>query len=174
MQMDFDIGDREIALLKEGKKVSWVEYEADREEINLLATFTAKGEERKGYASRVVEKALECAGKFKSIRISCPYIKRWIEKHGYDRDVEYTELLRFKQALQKFNELRAPEAVATFLKFEDGIALVRFSGPFCVSCGVYDYFEDPIQDVSVEIVGHEEVEDGFMVRYRIKEGDTER
>jgi hypothetical protein len=169
--MDFEVkvGKDKIMLLGEGKELSWVEYSVDENTIDLLATFTAKGEEGKGYASRIVKEALDHARNFKEIKISCPYIKRWIEKRGFDRAVRFTELLRFKESLDKFNEFRAPEAVASFLKSEGDVAYVKFSGPFCVGCEFYDYFEDPIQDVNAEILGYEEVEDGFLVRYRIKE-----
>jgi hypothetical protein len=169
--MDFEVRVEKdkITLLGEGKELSWVEYRVDGNKINLLATFTAKGEEGKGYASKVVKEALDYAKNFEEIQISCPYIKKWIEKRGFDKEVRFTELLRLKESLEKFNEFRAPEAIASFLKSEGDVAYVKFSGPFCVGCEFYDYFEDPIQEVNAQILGYEEVEDGFLVRYRVKE-----
>jgi len=165
--MEFKIEGDKISLYEGSKRVSWVFYAESGNEIELLATFTAKGEEGKGYASRVVEKALEYARNFEKIKISCPYIKHWIEKHGFDKEVEYTNILRFKEAIDKFNRYHSPEANAEFLKSEGDVAFVRFTGPFCASCGVYDYFEDLIQDVNAEIVEYVEDEEGFIVKYRI-------
>ncbi len=165
--MDFRIEEGRMSLYANSKRLSWVIYRQHGNEIELIATITAKGEEGKGYASKVVEKALEHAAKFEKIRVSCPYIKKWIEKHGFERDVEYTRLLEFKEAVEKFNRFHSPEAVAEYLKGESDIVYVKFTGPFCVSCGVYDYFEDVTQDVDAEVMDYEEVEDGFIVRYRL-------
>ncbi|AAB90903.1 MULTISPECIES: GNAT family N-acetyltransferase [Archaeoglobus] len=163
--MEFKVEDDRISLYADSKRVSWVLYRKHSGEIELLATFTAKGEEGKGYASKVVGEALNYARGFEKIKVSCPYIKSWIEKHGFDRDVEYTKLLEFKEAVEKFNRFHSPEAVAEFMKEEGEVVYVRFTGPFCVSCGVYDYFEDLTQDA--EVLDYEEVEDGFIVRYRL-------
>ncbi|MBC7114416.1 MAG: N-acetyltransferase [Archaeoglobi archaeon] len=165
--MEFKIEEDKISLYVNSKRVSWVVYRQSGDEIELLATFTAKGEEGKGYASKVVEKALDYARSFEKIKISCPYIKHWIGKHGFDRKVEYTKLLEFKEALEKFNRFHSPEAVAEFMREDGDLVYVKFTGPFCVSCGVYDYFEDVTQDADAEVVDYEEVEDGFVVKYRL-------
>jgi len=45
-------------------------------------------------------------------------------------------------AVKRFNELRSPEAGAGLVHTEDDLIVVRFSGPFCYTCGLYDYFDD--------------------------------
>ena len=76
-----------------------------------------------------------------------------------------------ERAVEEFNRYRAPEARAEILQVYHNIAIIKFSGSFCMSCGVYDYFEDLlwISDLSVEILGFEEIEDGFAVKYLIRE-----
>jgi len=157
----FSIEDDAVVLYVNSKKVSWVVYRTKGDEIELLATFTASGEEGKGYASKVVERALEYSRKFRIIKVSCPYIKKWIEKHGFERAVEYTKLLGFKEAIEKFNYFHSPEAEAEYLKDEGEFVYVKFKGPFCATCGVYDYFEDLTQNEEAEVAGYEETEDGF-------------
>jgi len=50
------------------------------------------------------------------------------------------------KAIEQYNRYRSPEAIARLVKMgEDGV-VVDFSGPFCSSCGVYDYFEDLIYE----------------------------
>ncbi len=177
-----------------GRTLSWIEYEVymggtgstqsshdkQAEEngdtvIHLIATFTARGEEGKGYASMVVEKGLRFAEKFWKVKVSCPYIKRWIEKRGYSGNVEYTNLLKFKESIEKFNRYHSPEAVAEYVRHERDRVYVKFYGPFCRSCGVYDYFEDILMDlegIDAKIESYEELDgdDGFLVVYRITDG----
>ena len=44
--------------------------------------------------------------------------------------------------IEEYNRLRSPEATAKFIKKQNKKILINFSGPFCASCGVIDYFED--------------------------------
>lgn len=44
--------------------------------------------------------------------------------------------------IKEYNKLRSPEATAKFIKKKNEKILINFSGPFCASCGVIDYFED--------------------------------
>ena len=44
--------------------------------------------------------------------------------------------------IEEYNRLRSPEATAKFIKKQNEKILINFSGPFCTSCGVIDYFED--------------------------------
>jgi hypothetical protein len=41
-----------------------------------------------------------------------------------------------------YNRLRSPEATAILTKMKSNKLWIKFHGPFCESCGVYDYFED--------------------------------
>jgi predicted GNAT family acetyltransferase len=158
--MDIQVDKGKIKLVDGKKTLSWIEYEegngGDGEdrgsgEIHLIATFTAKGEERKGYASKVVEEGLKFAEKYEKVKVSCPYIKKWIERHGYIGNFEFTLLLNFKEEIEKFNRYHSPEATAEYVRHEKNRVVVKFYGPFCHSCGVYDYFEDLLQDVDAII-----------------------
>ena len=145
------------------EKTSWVRCDVD-DSIHLIAVF-AQDEKT---LQTVIEKTLEYARNFDKVKVSCPKIKRWIEKHGFEKKVCYTKLLNFRENLEKFNKYHSPEATATFLDYKDGLVFVKFSGPFCFSCGVYDYFEDPIQDLDVEVLEYEESDEGFIVKYKIE------
>ncbi len=70
------------------------------------------------------------------------------------------------KALARYNELRAPEAVAELLELSGEEALIRFKGSFCHTCGVYDYFEDLLGYIEGEILSVEEGPEGFLVRFR--------
>lgn len=79
-----------------------------------------------------------------------------------------------ERAIANFNRLRSPEAHAEFLGFENNELYIRFTGSFCRTCGVLDYFEDLIFElddrspISLAVVDFEpEDEDSFQVRYRI-------
>ena len=169
-----------IKLMDGEKTLSWIEFELmgeDKPVIHLIATFTVRGEEKKGFASRVVEEALRFGEKFEKVKVSCPYIKKWIEKRGYIGNIEYTGLLRFEESIQKFNKYHSPEAVAEYVRHEKDRVYVKFYGPFCRSCGIYDYFEDILVDlkdagIEAEVESYEELEDedGFLVVYRVTEG----
>jgi hypothetical protein len=45
-------------------------------------------------------------------------------------------------AVEEFNKYRIPEAVAKIVEVNEDRSTIEFSGPFCVSCGVEDYFDD--------------------------------
>jgi len=70
------------------------------------------------------------------------------------------------QAIARYNEGRAPEAVAELVGWEGEVATVKFTGTFCKTCGVYDYFEDLLGYLPGEILGFEPIADGFLVRFR--------
>ena len=85
----------------------------------------------------------------------------------------------FEEAIREFNEFRSPEAVAELIHVGGDVAVVRMRGPFCASCGLYDYFEDLAwrakdllgEEVAVEAVdrvGHDE----YLALYRV--GDVAR
>jgi hypothetical protein len=52
-----------------------------------------------------------------------------------------------EHTIQEYNRYRKPEAVAKIKQIASDRFEVEFSGPFCQSCGVYDYFEDFIYDL---------------------------
>lgn len=80
---------------------------------------------------------------------------------------------RVEEALRRYNEFHAPEAVAELVELAGDVAVVRFSGSFCRTCGVYDYFEDLLGYITGEVLGFAAVPEGFLVRFRLK-GDEAR
>ena len=62
-----------------------------------------------------------------------------------------TGLERFKDSIKKgiaeYNKYRSPEAKAELLKIGKDTIIVKFTGSYCRTCGVYDYFEDLIYDL---------------------------
>lgn len=77
-----------------------------------------------------------------------------------------------KRAVEEYNRYRSPEATATLVGLEGERFLIEFRGPFCLSCGVYDYFEDLIYELKrwtpakFKIARIEERADGsFIVAY---------
>lgn len=46
------------------------------------------------------------------------------------------------KVIKEYNKIRSPVATATLVKIKDSQALIKFSGPFCNTCGVSDYFDD--------------------------------
>ncbi|MEM1873960.1 MAG: hypothetical protein QXS85_05745 [Acidilobaceae archaeon] len=49
---------------------------------------------------------------------------------------------KLEAAVRRYNELRAPEAVAEVVEVDRGRVYVVFSGRFCHTCGVVDWIED--------------------------------
>lgn len=79
---------------------------------------------------------------------------------------------KIKKSIKEFNKLRAPEANAKLISFKNKILEVKFNGPFCLSCGTYDYFEDlkiflEEQGVKAEIISMDKIEDGFLVKFKV-------
>ncbi len=79
-----------------------------------------------------------------------------------------------EQAIARFNLLRSPEAHAEFIGFNNNELFIRFTGSFCRTCGVLDYFEDLIFElddqspISLAVIDFEsEDEATFQVRYRL-------
>ncbi len=86
---------------------------------------------------------------------------------------ELNELLL--RAIEVYNKYRSPEATAKLLEIEKDSFVLEFSGPFCQSCGVQDYFEDFIYelgslvDANIELVDVEQTDmDSYKVRYAFR------
>ncbi|MEO3994047.1 MAG: hypothetical protein QN229_07080 [Desulfurococcaceae archaeon TW002] len=66
-----------------------------------------------------------------------------------------------KKGIEIYNERRYPEAVAELLEIRNDIIVVKFSGSFCMWCGIYDWVEDLVyvfKEVGLETVLMEYVE----------------
>ena len=77
-----------------------------------------------------------------------------------------------KSAINMYNRYRSPEATATLLEVETERLLIHFSGSFCLTCGIRDYFEDmkyELLDAGVrsEIVDVQDYGLEYIVKYRI-------
>jgi hypothetical protein len=46
------------------------------------------------------------------------------------------------RGIEIFNRYRSPEAHAELKEVGGNKFIVKFTGPFCLTCGYYDYFED--------------------------------
>ncbi len=69
-----------------------------------------------------------------------------------------------RRALEDYNRIRAPEAVARLVRIEENFLYIEFTGSYCETCGLYDWIEDfkyVLGDLGVkaEIVGVIEPED---------------
>ncbi|MFN4133296.1 MAG: hypothetical protein ACK4GQ_02875, partial [Candidatus Hadarchaeales archaeon] len=81
---------------------------------------------------------------------------------------EFTDSI--SEALKEFNRWHGREAIATLIKLEDSSVVAELSGPFCRSCGIYDYFDDlkleleKVLDKQLEITGIDGGDvDGYLV-----------
>ena len=79
-------------------------------------------------------------------------------------------------AVEEFNRYRSPEAVAKIVEVDEDQATIEFSGPFCASCGVEDYFDDLRIELEKNIGGKIEIAKieggaeagGYVVTFRKK------
>lgn len=77
---------------------------------------------------------------------------------------EETLIKLIKKGIEIYNERRSPEAVAELIEIKDDIIIVKFSGNFCMWCGIYDWVEDLVyvfREVGLEttLVRYDEPED---------------
>ena len=63
------------------------------------------------------------------------------------------------RAIEVFNRYRSPEVTAKLVGMEKNGFIIEFEGPFCLSCGVNDYFEDFIHEL-------EEISRSFRVEVK--------
>ncbi|MEM0456159.1 MAG: hypothetical protein QXE40_04255 [Nitrososphaerota archaeon] len=76
-------------------------------------------------------------------------------------------------SIEEFNKYRSPEANARLISFDKSIIKIEFTGPFCRTCGFYDYFDDlriifEEMGLKTEITLIEETEDGAIVDFKLK------
>lgn len=77
------------------------------------------------------------------------------------------------ESIEEYNKYRSPEANAKLISFDNLIIYVEFTGPFCRTCGFYDYFDDlriifEEMGLKTEIIFIEETEDGAVVGFKLK------
>lgn len=81
-----------------------------------------------------------------------------------------------REVIAHYNEFRSPEAHAELVSLEGGTFWVSFTGYFCRTCGVYDYFEDlqeKLRDrgVKTKIVEIQETPNGAAVTFQLLSQD---
>jgi hypothetical protein len=85
---------------------------------------------------------------------------------------------RIEKAIKNYNKYRSPEANAQLISTDGEDAFtVSFTGTFCSSCGLYDYFEDLLYELldeagiktKIVTVGKEHATESFKVTYMILE-----
>ncbi len=72
-----------------------------------------------------------------------------------------------EKAIDLYNRLRSPEAVAELMSIEDDIVKILFKGSFCFTCGIRDWVEDMVyvfEDLGAEaeLIEYLEPEDPSM------------
>jgi hypothetical protein len=88
-----------------------------------------------------------------------------------DKEIELKEIVL--KGIERFNEIRTPEAKADLAKIKKNEILVCFSGHRCFTCGTYDYFDDLIFEM-LEVGPlperkelKRENENSYLVKYKI-------
>ncbi|MHA1209320.1 MAG: hypothetical protein ACTSSA_07310 [Candidatus Freyarchaeota archaeon] len=82
-----------------------------------------------------------------------------------------------EDAVEEYNRYHSPEATARLISISDDSVIIDFRGPYCRTCGFYDYFEDfryTLLDhgVKSEMSEVEETEEGAVVTFSVSERKT--
>lgn len=80
---------------------------------------------------------------------------------------------KISKAIEKYNKYRAPESNVKLEKIRNKHILLIFYGPFCKSCGIYDYFDDFIfflRDFGLDgkIKYVKKFDNNFLVKFLVK------
>jgi len=76
-----------------------------------------------------------------------------------------------KSALEEYNKYHSPEATVKLVKLSKNFIVVKVSGPFCRTCGVYDWFDDfrvelERKGLKFEIKKYKQKNETFVVELR--------
>ena len=79
-----------------------------------------------------------------------------------------------KKAITQYNKYRSPEVTATVLSMNEKLFEIQFIGPFCRTCGFYDYFDDlrvllEDYETRVKIAVIKEIPKGALVQFEVIE-----
>jgi len=79
-----------------------------------------------------------------------------------------------EKVINEYNKYRSPEVTTKLISLNQKFLKIRFSGPFCLICGFYDYFDDfkillEEQGLETEILEIKEKDDGAIVIFAIKQ-----
>ena len=78
--------------------------------------------------------------------------------------------------IKEYNKYRYPESIAKLVSFEKKTIKIEFSGPFCYTCGFYDYFDDFIiflekKGIHVGLVKIKETNDSVIIPFSMRSWD---
>jgi superoxide reductase len=81
-------------------------------------------------------------------------------------------LKKINSVNKEYNKYHSPETVANIITINKSSFEVEFTGPYCVSCGFYDYFDDykillKEHRVETKIIQIIEIEEGAIVKFKI-------
>ncbi|MEM2955080.1 MAG: hypothetical protein QW625_03990 [Candidatus Nanoarchaeia archaeon] len=74
-------------------------------------------------------------------------------------------------AIEEYNKCHSPEATAELKEIGKNFSVIKFFGPFCRSCGVYEWFEDFRIEIEEKIkfpVKIKEIREGKNESYVVK------
>lgn len=81
---------------------------------------------------------------------------------------------KLQHVIKNYNSIRSPEAVVTAIKTDSKSVLMRFSGHFCHTCCINDYFDDFVMEAKnnglvLEIKRIKQTsDDSYVVEFAIK------
>jgi hypothetical protein len=82
------------------------------------------------------------------------------------------------KAFAQFNKWHEPESIAKLINLEGSLIAAELSGPFCRTCGVYDYFDDlkieleEVLDKQLEVAQVDVGCGRYFVTYKITSAQT--
>lgn len=77
-----------------------------------------------------------------------------------------------EKAAREYNKYRSPEVTANIVLVDEKSIKIEFTGPYCVTCGFYDYFDDfryTLEDLGIKSSMDEiiETEKGAVVTFLV-------
>lgn len=77
---------------------------------------------------------------------------------------------KLEKAVNEYNKYRSSEVTAKIVSMSGKSIKIEFSGPYCRSCGFYDYFDDfryTLEDLGIKssVDEIEETEEGVFVTF---------
>lgn len=78
-----------------------------------------------------------------------------------------------EKAIERYNKYHGSESKARLIETSENEIVVEFRGPFCTTCGFYDYFDDlayELEDLGLKArcTDVQELEDGAVVKFRLE------
>mgnify|MGYP000698697157 CR=1 FL=1 len=82
-------------------------------------------------------------------------------------------LEKILEAIEEYNKLRSPEAIATLVSINQNRVIVEITGTCCFSCGLQDWVEDLKfyfldKGVNVEVENIKVVKEGLIAFFKLR------